>query len=142
MSFPSSYPTYMPKKLFIQYLDDYVSHFNISPMYQRTVESAEYSEVSKKWLVKARNASSGEVEIYCAKFSVVATSGETTNPYTPEVEGLNTFPGEVLHSKLKSGKELNNKNVLVVGSGNSRMEIALDLANHGAKTSIIVQSPV
>ena len=25
MSFPSSYPTYMPKKLFKQYLDDYVS---------------------------------------------------------------------------------------------------------------------
>ena len=55
------------------------------------MESTEYSEASKKWHVKARNASSGEVEIYCAKFLVVAT-GETTNPYTPEVEGLNTFP--------------------------------------------------
>uniref|UniRef100_A0A7N2N2Y2 indole-3-pyruvate monooxygenase n=1 Tax=Quercus lobata TaxID=97700 RepID=A0A7N2N2Y2_QUELO len=65
-------------------------------MYQRTVESAEYSEASKKWLVKVRNAS--------------------------------------------SGKELHNKNVLVVGSGNSGIEIALDLANPGAKTSIIVQS--
>uniref|UniRef100_A0A7N2N469 indole-3-pyruvate monooxygenase n=1 Tax=Quercus lobata TaxID=97700 RepID=A0A7N2N469_QUELO len=90
VSFPSSYPTYMPKKLFIQYLVDYVlyvSHFNIGPMYQRTVESAEYSEASKKWLVKARNASSGEVEIYCAKFLVVAT-GEATNPYTPEMVDL------------------------------------------------------
>ena len=60
-------------------------------MYQRTMESTEYSEASKKWHVKARNASSGEVEMYCAKFLVVATR-ETTNPYTPEVEGLNTFP--------------------------------------------------
>ena len=60
-------------------------------MYQRTVESAEYSEASKKWLVKVRNASSGEVEIYCAKFLIVAT-GETNNPYTLEVEGLKTFP--------------------------------------------------
>nr|XP_023891212.1 probable indole-3-pyruvate monooxygenase YUCCA10 isoform X2 [Quercus suber]POE62183.1 putative indole-3-pyruvate monooxygenase yucca10 [Quercus suber] len=141
MSFPASYPTFVPKTMFIQYLDDYVSHFNISPMFQRTVESAEYNEVSKRWIVKARNASSGEVEIYSAKFLVVAT-GETTNPYTPEVEGLNTFPGEVLHStKYKSGKEFKNKNVLVVGSGNSGVEIALDLANHGAKTSIIFRSP-
>ncbi|KAK4558605.1 hypothetical protein RGQ29_008063 [Quercus rubra] len=142
MSFPASYPTFVPKKLFIQYLDDYVSHFNISPMFQRTVEFAEYNEVSKRWIVKARNASSGEVEIYSAKFLVVAT-GETTNPFTPEVEGLNTFPGEVLHStQYKSGREFKNKNVLVVGSGNSGVEIALDLANHGAKTSIIFRSPV
>ncbi|KAM3735443.1 hypothetical protein ACB098_10G088400 [Castanea mollissima] len=141
MSFPVSYPTFVPKKIFIQYLDDYVSYFNISPMFQRTVESAEYNEVSKRWIVKARNASSGEVEKYCAKFLVVAT-GETTNPYTPEVEGLNTFPGEVLHStQYKSGKEFKNKNVLVVGSGDSGVEIALDLANHGAKTSIIFRSP-
>ena len=69
----------------------YVSHFNISPMYQRTMESTKYSEASKKWHVKARNASSGEVEMYCAKLLVVATR-ETTNPYTLEVEGLNTFP--------------------------------------------------
>ena len=137
MSFPASYPTFVPKKMFIQYLDDYVSHFNIIPMFQRTVESAEYNEVFKRWIVRARNASSGEVEIYNAKFLVVAT-GETTNPYTPEVEGLNTFPGEVLHStQYKSGKEFKNKNVLVVGFGNSGVGIALDLAKHGAKTSII-----
>uniref|UniRef100_A0A7N2N6A3 indole-3-pyruvate monooxygenase n=1 Tax=Quercus lobata TaxID=97700 RepID=A0A7N2N6A3_QUELO len=103
MSFPAFYPTFVPKKMFIQYLDDYVSHFNISPMFQRTVESAEYNEVSKRWIVRARNASSGE---------------------------------------YKSGKEFKNKNVLVVGSGNSGVEIALDLANHGAKTSIIFRRPV
>ncbi|KAK7828082.1 putative indole-3-pyruvate monooxygenase yucca10, partial [Quercus suber] len=142
MSFPASYPTFVPKKMFIQYLDDYVSHFKISPMFQRTVESAEFNEVSKRWIVKARNASSGEVEIYSGKFLVVAT-GETTNPYTPEVEGLNTFPGEVLHStQYKSGKQFKNKNVLVVGSGNSGVEISLDLANHDAKASIIFRSPV
>jgi indole-3-pyruvate monooxygenase len=145
MSFPSSYPTYMPKNMFAQYLDDYVSHFKISPLYQRNVEFAEYNEVSKTWFVKARNANSGEDEKYCAKFLVVATR-EATNPYIPEVEGLNTFPGKVLHStqfKSGKGKEFEKKNVLVVGSGNSGMEIALDLVNHCAKTSIIVRiSPV
>ncbi|GMY16507.1 probable indole-3-pyruvate monooxygenase YUCCA10 [Fagus crenata] len=142
ISFPSSYPTYVPKNMFIQYLDDYVSHFKISPMYQRNVEFAEYNEVSKTWLVKVRNANSGEFEEYYAKFLVVAT-GENSNPYTPEIEGLDTFPGKVIHStQFKSGKEFQNKNVLVVGSGNSGMEIALDLANHGAKTSILVRSPV
>ncbi|GLT57335.1 hypothetical protein SLA2020_303140 [Shorea laevis] len=142
MPFPASFPTYVPKTMFVQYLNDYVSHFKISPIHRRTVESAEYDDVSKRWHVKARNGSSGEAEEYYGTFLVVAT-GEATDPYTPEIQGLDTFSGEVLHStQFKSGKQFGNKNVLVVGSGNSGMEIALDLVNHGAKTSIVVRSPV
>ena len=142
MSFPDSYPTYVPKDQFLQYLDDYVSHFKISPMYQRSVEFASFDEEAKKWNVKARNVSSGEIEEYSARFLVVA-SGETSNPFIPKFEGLNTFTGEVIHSTgFKNGKTYCDKNVLVVGSGNSGMEIALDLANHGARTSIAIRSPV
>lgn len=73
----------------------------------------------------------------------MVASGETADPYIPEIEGLDSFTGTVLHStEYKNGKGFNEKNVLVVGSGNSGMEIALDLANHGSKTSIVVRSPV
>ncbi|GKU86727.1 hypothetical protein SLEP1_g1216 [Rubroshorea leprosula] len=141
MPFPASFPTYVSKYRFIEYLDSYVSHFKISPLYRRCVEEASFDEGSKKWVVMARNLSSGEVEKYSGRFLVVAT-GETSNPYTPEIEGLHTFTGNVLHSTLyKNGKGYSDKNVLVVGAGNSGMEIALDLANHGAKTSIVVRSP-
>lgn len=140
MSFPDSYPTYVPRKQFLQYLDDYVSHFNITPLYKRNVVCASYDD--GKWNVKAMNGYSGEIEEHVGRFLVVAT-GEATNPFIPQVEGLNTFNGKVLHStQYGSGKDFVDKNVLVVGSGNSGMEIALDLANHGAKTSIIIRSPV
>ncbi|KAJ4727593.1 Flavin-containing monooxygenase [Melia azedarach] len=140
---PPSYPTFISKNQFVQYLDDYVSHFNISALYRRSVELASYDEsAGKKWIVKARNLTSGEIEEYSARFLVVA-SGETSNPFTPQIEGLSTFTGEVIHStQFKNGKAYDNKKVLVVGSGNSGMEIALDLSNHGAKTSIVVRSPV
>ncbi|KAI4349602.1 hypothetical protein L6164_010168 [Bauhinia variegata] len=142
MPFPPSYPHYVPRKQFIQYLGDYVSHFKISPLYQRAVELAEYDDGHQKWRVKARNWNSGEVEEYVGRFLVVA-SGETAEPRVPEVEGLGSFKGKVLHSTgYKNGKEFKDEHVLVVGSGNSGMEIALDLANHGAKPSIIVRSPV
>ncbi|KAK9281472.1 hypothetical protein L1049_004375 [Liquidambar formosana] len=142
MSFPAAFPTYVPRKQFLQYLEDYVSHFKISPLYQRWVESANYNELTKKWHVEVRNTNSNEMEEFCSRFLVVAT-GETSDAFIPEVEGLNTFTGEFFHSThYKSGKEYNNKNVLVVGSGNSGMEIALDLSNHGAKTSIVVRSPL
>lgn len=141
-SFPSSYPTFIHKDLFLRYLDAYVSHFNISPLYQRSVDFANYDQVSQKWVVKARNTASGEIEEYSGRFLVVAT-GETTNPFTPNIKGMDSFTGEVIHSTgYKNGKAYGDKNVLVVGFGNSGMEIALDLTNHGAKTSTVIRSPV
>ncbi|XP_059660573.1 probable indole-3-pyruvate monooxygenase YUCCA10 isoform X2 [Cornus florida] len=142
MSLPTTSPTYVSKKVFIQYLDDYVTHFNISPLYDRSVESAIYDEINERWSVKVRNASSGEAEEYSGRFLVVAT-GETSDEFIPEVEGLDSFTGEVIHStRYKSGEKYGNKNVLVVGSGNSGMEIALDLCSHGAMTSVVVRSPL
>ncbi|CAK9175897.1 unnamed protein product [Ilex paraguariensis] len=142
ISFPSTYPTYVPKKEFLHYLDEYVSHFQINPLYKRSVESAIYDEGSEKWDVKAMNLSSGEIEEYSGRFLVVAT-GETADTFIPDVEGLNTFTGEVIHStRYKNGEKFRDRNVLVVGSGNSGMEIALDVSNFGAKTSIVVRSPV
>ncbi|XVF80550.1 hypothetical protein PTKIN_Ptkin15bG0082700 [Pterospermum kingtungense] len=140
--FPHSYPRFISKQQFLSYLDDYVSHFNITPLYRRCVELAKFDEASNKWIVKARNLACGEVEDFTGRFLVVAT-GETSNPYTPEIQGLDTFPGDVLHStQFRNGKAFTGHNVLVVGSGNSGMEIALDLANNGANTSIVVRSPV
>ncbi|KAK9206801.1 hypothetical protein WN943_017082 [Citrus x changshan-huyou] len=153
LPFPSSYPMFVSRAQFIEYLDHYVSHFNIVPSirYQRSVESASYDEATNMWNVKASNLlSPGRVieEYYSGRFLVVA-SGETSNPFTPDIRGLSSFcssatgTGEVIHStQYKNGKPYGGKNVLVVGSGNSGMEIALDLANHAAKTSLVIRSPV
>ncbi|KAL0435823.1 UNVERIFIED_CONTAM: putative indole-3-pyruvate monooxygenase YUCCA10 [Sesamum radiatum] len=142
MPIPPSYPKYLPRNDFVQYLNDYVSRFSISPRYRRLVETASYDEVAGKWKITARNLSSGEAEEYTSRFLVVA-SGETCDPKIPEVEGLHSFTGEVLHStEYRNGQKFAGKSVLVVGSGNSGMEIALDLANSGAKTSIVVRSPI
>lgn len=153
MPFPSSYPTFVSRAQFIEYLDHYVSHFNISPLilYRRSVESASYDEATGTWNVKVSNLQSSNREIeeyYSGRFLVVA-SGETSNPFTPDIQGLSSFgstatgTGEVIHStQYKNGKRYGGKNVLVVGSGNSGMEIALDLVNHAAKTSLVVRSPV
>ncbi|GAA0176421.1 oxygenase [Lithospermum erythrorhizon] len=142
--FPNDFPKYVSKKMFLQYLDEYVSKFEISPIYCKSVEQVDYDEFDgiKKWRVKARDVNTGLIEEYKGKFLVVAT-GETCDAFIPQVEGLESFGGEVIHStKFKNGEKYLNKRVLVVGSGNSGMEIALDLANYGAKTSIVIRSPV
>jgi len=142
MPHPPSGPTYLSKCQFLQYIDKYVDHFNIKPRYCCTVESAKYDEVRNKWRVETKNTGEGISEVYESQFLVVAT-GENSEGYIPNVPGLNNFEGEVVHSKYyKSGSKYESKEVLVVGCGNSGMEIAYDLHNSGANPSIVVRSPV
>ncbi|XP_021730910.1 probable indole-3-pyruvate monooxygenase YUCCA10 [Chenopodium quinoa] len=151
MKMPSNYPKYVPKTDFLQYLDNYVDHFGIKPLYRRRVVSAKLDEGTKKWRVVTKKVTdkaesndndNDEEEEYVGRYLVVA-SGETCDPYCPEIEGLSSFEGKVVHStQYRSGKEYEGKSVLVIGAGNSGIEIGLDLANYGAKTSIVVRSPV
>ncbi|GFQ01636.1 probable indole-3-pyruvate monooxygenase yucca11 [Phtheirospermum japonicum] len=52
MPFPPKAPTYVPRHDFIKYLDDYVSHFNVTPLYNRHVACASFDE---NWNVVAKN---------------------------------------------------------------------------------------
>jgi cation diffusion facilitator CzcD-associated flavoprotein CzcO len=59
------------------------------------------------------------------------------------VKGRERFAGEMLHSsEYKSGERFKGKRVLVVGCGNSGMEVCLDLCEHGANPFISVRSGV
>ena len=73
----------------------------------------------------------------------MVASGENSEGYIPEVDGLEKFEGTCMHcSMYLNGREWYGKNALVVGCGNSGMEIAYDLFNWGANTSMVVRSPV
>ncbi|XP_050208800.1 probable indole-3-pyruvate monooxygenase YUCCA10 [Mercurialis annua] len=132
--------TFMPKNRFIEYIDNYISFFDVNPRFNRCVRSAFFDNDSKKWIIEAKNSVSGESEIYFAEFLVVAT-GENSKGFIPKISGMDTFLGEIIHSsEYRCGAIYEGKNVLVVGSGNSGMEISLDLSNYGANTSIVVRS--
>jgi len=75
--------------------------------------------------------------------NLVVASGYNRIPKTPEFRGLERFGGEVLHSSnYKNGAPFKGKRVLVIGCGNSGAEIALDLHEHGAQTSLVVRNPI
>ncbi|CAH8309397.1 unnamed protein product [Eruca vesicaria subsp. sativa] len=143
--FPEDYPEYPTKFQFIQYLEDYATHFDINPKYNETVQSAKYDETFGLWRVKTISKSGhlGSCEFeYICRWLVVAT-GENAEKVVPDFEGLEDFGGDVLHAgDYKSGGRYQGKKVLVVGCGNSGMEVSLDLYNHGANPSMVVRSSV
>ncbi|MED6223467.1 trkA [Stylosanthes scabra] len=142
LPFPQDFPEYPSKKQFIEYLESYANHFDINPHFNQSVQSARYDQTSGFWRVKTlSSAGRNEVEYIC-RWLVVAT-GENAECVVPEIDGLSGFQGEVIHAcDYKSGERFRGKNVLVVGCGNSGMELALDLVNHQASPSMVVRSSV
>ncbi|XP_039133769.1 probable indole-3-pyruvate monooxygenase YUCCA11 [Dioscorea cayenensis subsp. rotundata] len=134
-------PVFISKSCFIDYLDEYVEFFNLKTMFNMNVISATFDADDGKWHLVSKNTFTEEIYMYKSKFVVVAT-GENAMKMIPEIFGLSTFPGEFIHSsEYKSPMKFAGKDVLVVGNGNSGMEIAYDLANSGVKTSILIRSP-
>ncbi|KAJ8439409.1 hypothetical protein Cgig2_001749 [Carnegiea gigantea] len=133
---------YMPKDDFVRYIDDYVEHFKIRPRYCHCVEFASFNEAKGKWQVEAKDTLSNAITIFISTFLVIAT-GENGKAVIPNIPGLEDFKGDVIHSsQYKCGSKYKDKKVLVVGCGNSGMEISYDLANYGANTSIVIRNPV
>ncbi|KAL7582361.1 probable indole-3-pyruvate monooxygenase YUCCA5 [Lactuca sativa] len=144
LPFPEEYPEYPTKRQFITYLENYAKKFDIKPQFNERVQSAKYDKTCGVWRVKTVSTMGSfpsETEYICQKL-VVAT-GENAEGVVPEIEGLQDFSGEVIHAKdYKSGEKYTGKKVLVVGCGNSGMEVSLDLSNHNAKPSMVVRSSV
>ncbi|XP_078148650.1 putative indole-3-pyruvate monooxygenase YUCCA11 [Carex rostrata] len=133
-------PTYIPKSEFISYLDSYAERFHLRIRFGCQVESALYDHKSGRWILKAKN---GDVlEEYVGRYLVVA-AGENNEKVVPDVNGLESFKGVVIHSsEYRTGFAFKGKDVLVVGSGNSGTEIAFDLFEAGARTLVVVRSPI
>lgn len=141
LPFPEDYPEYPTKKQFIKYLELYRNHFNIKPHFNEQVLSARFDRVSGLWRVVTSRNRFEEVE-YISRWLVVA-AGENAECVIPEFDGLDDFNGNISHvSEYKCGERYCGEKVLVVGCGNSGMEICLDLCEHNAFPSMVVRDSV
>ncbi|KAI9074000.1 hypothetical protein K1719_044064 [Acacia pycnantha] len=136
MGYPENFPKYPDKSQFISYLESYASRFSIHPRFNQNVHDARFDRTSGLWIVRTQDS------VYISRWIVVAT-GENAEPSIPKIVGLENFHGPVLHTiDYRSGSEYRNKKVLVIGCGNSGMEVSLDLSNSSAKTHIVVRNAV
>jgi len=143
MPFPKNLPSYPTKQQFLAYLKAYADHFDIKPVFSQTVVSAEFDHVCHHWRVKTQGVLKKEdTAEYVCQWLIVAT-GECAEEVVPQIEGMGEFEGQIVHTcKYKSGNKFCGKNVLVVGCGNSGMEVCLDLCNHNARPSLVVRDTV
>ncbi|KAK7311801.1 hypothetical protein RJT34_10166 [Clitoria ternatea] len=141
MGFPSHFPTYPSKQQFIEYLETYAKRFGIRPRFNETVERVEFDAKIGFWRIKSVHKAGVTTEYVC-RWLIVAT-GENAEAVVPDIEGVGEFGNPIRHTSLyKSGEEFRGKKVLVVGCGNSGMEVCLDLCNNDATPSLVVRDTV
>ncbi len=156
--FPDSYPTYPTRDQFVSYLDDYAERFDIKPEFNTAVSKAEFLAEFGIWAVSVvarpaaamdeldrscpRAAAATQQYVFFARWLVVAT-GENAEAFMPSFQGHEDYKGNIMHGSLyRNGKDFCAKKVLVVGCGNTGMEVALDLANYGALPSLCIRDRV
>ncbi|KAK1311056.1 putative indole-3-pyruvate monooxygenase YUCCA7 [Acorus calamus] len=139
---PKTFPTYPTKSQFMSYLLSYTQSFSLKPIFNSTAVSARFDPVGVVWRVVVARAGAGEVE-YESRWLVVAT-GENAEPVVAaEEQAMGGFDGKKVHSaEYRTGEEFKGERVLVIGCGNSGMELCLDLVEHGATPFMVVRSGV
>jgi dimethylaniline monooxygenase (N-oxide forming) len=132
----SLYPTHFG---IASYLEAYADHFGVRPHIRfRTpvlrVEPAEGVE-GDRWRVILEG---GEVEHFS---DVVVATGHQGVPAHPPYRG--DFTGEYLHSHdYRVPEPFRDKRVVVIGVGNSALDIASDICTVTSTTALVARSPV
>lgn len=129
---PEDYPTYPSWRLVLQYIRQMAHDYGIYPhiRFNLSVTLAEPIQIEGQdaWKV---TTSDGDVRYYRG---VVYASGQQWKQYIPEFANMDKFKGEILAgNQYKSPKQFEGKRVLVVGAGNSGVDIAADAAEYANK---------
>ncbi|QKD84033.1 NAD(P)/FAD-dependent oxidoreductase [Thermoleptolyngbya sichuanensis A183] len=130
-------PSFPPREVLYDYITGRAkkNHLRRYIRFSTVVRQVEFTEGQFRVRVKDLVADQERVETF--DFVVVAT-GHFSIPNLPKFEGIEQFPGRVLHSHdFREAREFAGKDLLVVGSSYSAEDIALQTYKYGAKSVTI-----
>ncbi|XP_071563657.1 uncharacterized protein [Temnothorax nylanderi] len=123
----------------LNYLKDYAQHFDVHRYIELNtkVESVQFvsSDHSNqdKWSVQVRKLKTKEMELRYFD-AIMVCNGHYFDPYVPTITGIESFPGQILHSHAyRKPDEFSGKTVLVLGAGSSGIDIGIDLSNQATR---------
>ena len=134
--FPDTWPNYIPKDMLGLWFEFYAQIMEINHWTSTEFTSGEWDETAKCWNVTLTLADGSERAM--RPRHIVFANGVSSYPLIPEIPGLDTFKGDVIHSEgFDSGAPYAGKKALIIGTGSSGNDIALDMHNFGCETTIV-----
>src|SRR5205085_5232233 len=120
----------------VRYLESYVRHHGLDVRTGVEVQRVERSDDGEEWLLGTPDST------LHARYVVVAT-GYNHTPVLPDWPGRDGFSGDLIHGQdYRNPEPYAGRDVLVIGSGNTGAEIAVDLVEGGAaRVRVAVRTP-
>ena len=119
---PGDYPDFLSKELMLTYLNNYADHFDLRKKIRFNTKVVWVEAVEdNQWKVIFEN---GSFNLYAG---VIICNGHHWDMRFADLQG--NFSGEYIHSKqYLAPSQLQNKRVLVIGTGNSAADISCEAA--------------
>ena len=137
---PEHYPHYPDHFQIAAYFDEYVDHFGLREKIRFRTEVVAVNPVDGEWEVTVKDADGKEESNHYR--AVMVANGHHWDPRWPEPKfaGSEQFEGEQIHAHYYREPEvLRDKRVLVLGIGNSAVDIAVESSRIGAKTFLAMR---
>lgn len=135
---PKHYPAYARHDQVHEYFEKYVDHFG----FRHTITfNTKVTDVSPgadgKWSVTVEGPDGTETREYVA---VMVANGHHWDPRWPDPAYPGEFSGEQIHAHdYRSGDQLEGKDVVVVGAGNSAMDISVEGAKRAKSVGLSIR---
>ncbi|MEU2228149.1 NAD(P)/FAD-dependent oxidoreductase [Streptomyces sp. NPDC018347] len=127
LGMPRRFGRWVSRDDMVRYLEKYAEHHELEIVTGVEVHRVERTGDGTGWLLHA----SGGRELTGA--AVVVATGFNHTPRLPDWPGRAEYDGELLHAgDYRNAEPYRDRDVLVVGVGNTGAEIAVDLAEGGA----------
>ncbi|WP_298943040.1 NAD(P)/FAD-dependent oxidoreductase [uncultured Psychromonas sp.] len=129
-------PSYPPRAVLRDYIMGRIAKSNMRQYirFNTAVHWVTHDEASDKFSVTVRDLKKDELSTEEFDHVIVAT-GHFSTPNTPYFEGLEQFPGRVLHAHdFRDACEFKGKDLLLVGSSYSAEDIGTQCHKYGAKS--------
>ncbi len=134
LKFPGEQNRYPHRDEVVQYIKDYSKQFQLSVRTNQRVGSVEKGR--EGFIVRTMTG-----DVFQAR-TIINATGSFNNPFIPSIAGQEQFKGLTLHSsEYKNSQRFLNQRVVVVGRGNSAVQIAVELSEV-SQTTLAVLRPV
>lgn len=129
---PRQFARWVSRDDYVRYLRMYAARFDIRPEFGVTLERVDRNPDG--WILQTSDGTRRAE-------AVVLATGYSRMPAMPNWSGHSEFTGRVVHSSAYRSPDPRDRQVLVVGAGNSAAEIAAELALSGAQVSLSIRTP-
>lgn len=114
--------------------------------FNSTVEAAHWDDATKKWHIDVHVDGSKDAEFgsqYTMKSDfLVSAVGQLNQPKLPNIEGLDTFKGKLMHSaRWDWSYDLRGKKVAIIGNGATAAQIIPEVAKEVERLTVHQRTP-